>query len=84
MAFSSSTTPARSGRRAGDKFTLRIFPNRFVYSREQNRASAPYFTIELGPDDRRPPAAPSGLRVETAHGHSARRRGTGLVGHAPR
>ena len=50
--------------RAGEKFTFRLFPNRFVYSREQNRASAPYFTIELGPDDRRPPAAPSGLRVE--------------------
>ena len=50
--------------RAGETFTLRLFPNRFVYSREQNRASAPYFTIELGPDDRQPPAAPSGLRVE--------------------
>ena len=36
--------------RAGETFTLRLFPNRFVYSREQNRASAPYFTIELGPE----------------------------------
>jgi len=50
--------------RAGEKFTFRLYPNRFVYSRDQNRASAPYFTIELGPDDRRPPAAPSSLRVE--------------------
>jgi Domain of unknown function (DUF4091) len=52
--------------KAGEKFTLRLFPNRFVYSREQNRSSAPYFTIELGPNDRQPPAAPKDLRVETA------------------
>jgi len=52
--------------RAGEKFTFRLFPNRFVFSRDQNRASAPYFTIEVGPADRRPPAAPSGLRVEPA------------------
>ncbi len=50
--------------RRGETFTRRIFPNRFVYSRDQNRSSAPYFTIEPGPDDRQPPAAPSGLRVE--------------------
>ena len=52
--------------RKGETFTFRLFPNRFVYSREQNRASAPYFTIELGPEDRRPPDAPAGLRVEPA------------------
>jgi hypothetical protein len=52
--------------RAGETFTFRVFPNRFVYSRDQNQASAPYFTMELGPDDRRPPAAPSGVRVEPA------------------
>ena len=50
--------------RAGEKFALRLFPNRFVYSREQNQSSAPYLTIELGPDDRLPPAAPSDLMVE--------------------
>ena len=47
---------------AARRSRFRIFPNRFVYSRDQNRASAPYFTIELGPEDRQPPAAPSGLR----------------------
>jgi Domain of unknown function (DUF4091) len=52
--------------RAGETFTLRLFPNRFVYSRDQNRAVAPYFTVELGPEDHRPPAAPDGLRVEPA------------------
>src|SRR5262249_9681847 len=47
--------------RTGETFTFRLFPNRFVYSREQNRSSAPYFTIELGPDDRQPPGVPSDL-----------------------
>ncbi len=50
--------------RAGETFTRRIFPNRFVYSRDQNRSSAPYFTLELGPDDRLAPEAPSDLRAE--------------------
>jgi hypothetical protein len=50
--------------RNGERFTFRLFPNRFVYSREQNRASAPYFTVEAGPEDHRPPQAPSGLHLE--------------------
>jgi len=50
--------------RSGETFAFRLFPNRFVFSREQNRASAPYFTVELGPDDRRPPEAPTDLRLE--------------------
>jgi hypothetical protein len=50
--------------RSGETFTLQIFPNRFVYSRDQNRDSAPYFMIELGPDDHQPPSAPSDLKVE--------------------
>ena len=41
--------------RSGETFTFRLFPNRFVYSREQNRASAPYFDVEPGPG--RSPAA---------------------------
>jgi hypothetical protein len=53
--------PGLEWTRSGETFALRPFPNRFVYSREQNRASAPYFTVEVGPDDRQPPAAPSGL-----------------------
>jgi hypothetical protein len=52
--------------RSGETFTRRIFPNRFVYSREQNRASAPYFTLELGPEDRQPPEAPGEPRPEPA------------------
>jgi hypothetical protein len=52
--------------RRGESFTFRLFPNRFAFSRDQNRASAPYFEVELGPEDRRPPPAPDGLRVEPA------------------
>jgi len=50
--------------RRGETFTRRIFPNRFVYSRDRNRSSAPYFTLELGPDDRLAPEAPSDVRGE--------------------
>ena len=49
----------------GDRFNLHVFPNRFVYSRDQNRASAPYLTVLLGATDRRPPAAPTGLSTES-------------------
>ena len=70
--------------RRGESFTFRLFPNRFAYSRDQNRASAPYFDVELGPEDRRPPAAPTGLRVEPRTASLAGRRGPGLVGDAPR
>jgi hypothetical protein len=50
--------------REGDRFTLRLFPNRFVFSRDQNRASAPYVTATLGAADRELPAAPTGLRQD--------------------
>ena len=68
--------------REGERFTFRLFPNRFVYSRDQNRASAPYLTVILGAADQQPPAAPTGLIVRVAR--SAPRRGDRLVGHAPR
>jgi len=51
--------------RQGDRFQLRIFPNRFVYSREQNRASAPFLTVTLGLENREPPAAPTSLTSES-------------------
>ncbi|MGE5610549.1 MAG: hypothetical protein ACM359_14960 [Bacillota bacterium] len=41
--------------RDGDRFTYHLFPNRFIYSREQNKARAPYFTIDLGPEDHAAP-----------------------------
>ncbi len=50
----------------GDRFQLHIFPNRFVYSRDQNRASAPFLTVTLGSEDREPPAAPSSLTSESS------------------
>ncbi len=51
-------------KRTGDRFDKHIFPNRFVYSRDQNRASAPYFTVELGDRDRTPPGPPTELRLD--------------------
>ena len=56
---SSSTTPARSGPATGEPFTFQLFPNRFVYSRDQNRASAPYLTVDARA---RGPAAARGAR----------------------
>jgi hypothetical protein len=52
--------------RSGEKFNVHHMPNRFIYSREQNRASAPYFSVTLGRDDHAPPAAPGDLRQENA------------------
>jgi hypothetical protein len=48
--------------RQGDKFTVRLFPNRFIHSKESNAASAPYLTVALGAEDRLPPAAPNDIR----------------------
>ncbi len=50
--------------RNGESFTFRLFPNRFIYSRDQNRASALYFEVEPGPADHQPPKAPTGLFVD--------------------
>ncbi len=50
--------------RAGEKVTLHHMPNRFVYSREQGAASAPYLVVYLGEKDAEPPARPAGLRAE--------------------
>lgn len=50
--------------RQGEKFNSRHFPNRFVHSRDSGKATAPYFTVVLGPPDKRPPAAPGALRSE--------------------
>jgi hypothetical protein len=50
--------------RAGETFTRDGFPNRFLFSKDSNRASAPYLTVDLGPADRSHPAAPVDLRAE--------------------
>jgi len=52
--------------RSGEYFRRRIFPNRFVHSRESGKKTAPYFTIYLGEQDKQPPAAPSGIRTQKA------------------
>ena len=38
-------------RREGNRFEYRLMPNRFFYSRDQNRASAPYFVIWFEDED---------------------------------
>jgi len=43
--------------RDGETFTYRIFPNRFVSSREAGAGRAPYLTVYLGDRDTAPPAA---------------------------
>ncbi|HWB14158.1 MAG TPA: hypothetical protein VG826_33335 [Pirellulales bacterium] len=51
--------------RDGERFDLRLFPNRFVYSRESGERTSPYLTIELGETDNEPPDAPAGIEVES-------------------
>ncbi len=50
--------------RQGEKFSRDGFPNRFVSSKDSNRASAPYLTVVLGPEDKAPPGAPGDLKAE--------------------
>ena len=50
--------------RSGESFTRGGFPNRFVSSKDMNRSSAPYLTVDLGPADKSPPEAPGDLRAE--------------------
>jgi hypothetical protein len=50
--------------RQGEQFAFRLYPNRFIHSRESGAATAPYLTIVLGPEDKQPPAAPGDLRSE--------------------
>jgi len=52
--------------RDGERFTLQLFPNRFVHSREGGERSAPYLTVYVGEADADPPAACSELLAETA------------------
>ncbi len=41
-------------RREGNRFEYRLMPKRFFYSRDQNRASAPYFVIWFEDEDADP------------------------------
>jgi hypothetical protein len=45
--------------RDGDRIDWRLMPNRFFYSRDQNAASAPFFTVEVSGD----PPVPLPLRA---------------------
>jgi len=50
--------------RDGERFTLRLFPNRFVHSRDDGQQSAPYLTVYLGEADADPPTTSTELRAE--------------------
>jgi len=45
--------------RTGDRIDWRLMPNRFFFSRDQNAASAPYFTVEVTKDAPPPLPAPA-------------------------
>ncbi|MCS7237858.1 MAG: DUF4091 domain-containing protein [Thermoguttaceae bacterium] len=49
-------------RRDGERFELRPFPNRYVYSRNGPADSTPYFVIKLGAEDKVPPPPPQELQ----------------------
>jgi hypothetical protein len=53
-------------KRDGERFTLRLFPNRFVYSREGGADKAPFVTAYLGEADLQGPAVPTELSAEVA------------------
>lgn len=52
-------------KRTGDKFEVFPFPNRYIYSRQQNASVAPYFTIQVGAEDRQAPLVPTNLVSES-------------------
>ena len=70
--------------RNGEAFAIRLFPNRFVYSREQNRSSAPYLRVR--PRTRRPSTAdgPWWTAGRTRDEPAAGRRGDHLLGYSTR
>jgi len=49
----------------GDTWTQRLFPNRFIHSRDSGPQNAPYMTVELGPADQERPAAPTDFAFDT-------------------
>lgn len=50
--------------RHGEQFTVQHMPNRFIYSRDQNAAHAPYLTVVLGEKDGQPPGVPTDIHTE--------------------
>ena len=54
--------------REGEEFTYHLFPNRYIFSTDQNQASAPYLTVELGEKDKLPPEPPSFIAPENPKG----------------
>ncbi|HJT33239.1 MAG TPA: GDSL-type esterase/lipase family protein, partial [Pirellulales bacterium] len=53
--------------RDGEKFSLRLFPNRFFHSRDSGMQRAPYFTVVLGDADSAAPPPPQRLAADVEH-----------------
>ncbi len=51
--------------RQGDQFRMSLFPNRFIFGKDENASRAPFLTVELGASDTQSPQAPTGLKVES-------------------
>ncbi|MGL4941614.1 MAG: hypothetical protein ACRC46_00300 [Thermoguttaceae bacterium] len=51
----------------GEKVEIRLFPNRFVFSRDQNAAVAPRLEVELENTDNQPPEKPSNISATTTN-----------------
>ncbi len=49
--------------RDGERFEPQMFPNRFVFSRDSNQASAPFLEVTLGSEDHQPPEAPGAIEA---------------------
>jgi len=50
--------------REGERVEFRLFPNRFVFSRNGPAERAPYLQVRLGPADTVPPPPPTDLKAE--------------------
>lgn len=50
--------------RRGEKWTQRLFPNRFLHSREAGADHAPRLSVLVGPSDDQPPPAPGALEID--------------------
>ncbi|MFT5129557.1 MAG: hypothetical protein ACI8W8_003180, partial [Rhodothermales bacterium] len=51
--------------RDGENFSYRLFPNRYINSRDAGASKAPYFSLKFGPDDHQAPPRVAEFAIET-------------------
>lgn len=61
VVFDDTGTELIRGQNDPEKVNIRLFPNRFIYSKDQNASVAPFLTVELGEADKTPPSAPTNI-----------------------